>query len=609
MGELLKLIFGPLGMILGPIVAGLFDSSRFDELQEQNLGDREAGTDLLLGERNQPSVLSNFGLGDSLGIQTGGPAGGTTRTTVDPRVDPARQFTGRYSASGAPIYEREGGENKFRRTESFGTADGGLPLENLEDFFRTGGPSAEDTFRESLGGGPTPLAMPALDPRAFAFDPSGMLSGASAIADTLRGARLEPGSLFGQVGFPEADFDDRLKSALGGISASARGDVTRTRESQSARALASGRSLSEAQATSDAAVRSVEQGAGLRAQGARATFEGLGLQHGLTRASLQSGLATEEARINQGLDQAAASIQGGANVAAGGLEEASLGRQLGAGLGLEGLRKDIGGFNTATDVGIAQLLGGFSGADRTRGGNEQIAAMNALGMLLGVGVQERGIDAGLTGGAANILAGTERGFMPFRPLVNDAFGQWLMKQQIDAQKGGGGGSFDFSSDLGGILGGLIGMATKAMVCVDAHSLIAAPKGPKMLAEVQVGDEVYDADWEVRKVVRMDLGIPLEKDQDKYVSIVTTNGAITLTKDHVVAGQEAGKWGLHEQMNLATNVEPTSTVIVSIDPCECHLSGDLMLEGNADYIANGFPVASKLGELNEMLKENDDVATA
>ncbi len=127
-------------------------------------------------------------------------------------------------------------------------------------------------------------------------------------------------------------------------------------------------------------------------------------------------------------------------------------------------------------------------------------------------------------------------------------------------------------------------------CIDESCRIVTRAGPRSIGDIRIGDEVLTPSGEFRRVIDKDFGRVWNQRLNDYVRISTPDGSIVLTRDHIIGGRPAGEWGDGGAMSLQ-NGEVAS---VTIRPASSEVSGDLRLEGDADYVtAHGFVVGSMM----------------
>ena len=71
-------------------------------------------------------------------------------------------------------------------------------------------------------------------------------------------------------------------------------------------------------------------------------------------------------------------------------------------------------------------------------------------------------------------------------------------------------------------------------------------------------------------------------QADWLDLTPKDGSIVLTRDHVIGGKPAGQWRDGDKMTLRDGV----VVTVTVKPAASTISGDLRLEGDADYVVRG-----------------------
>lgn len=126
-------------------------------------------------------------------------------------------------------------------------------------------------------------------------------------------------------------------------------------------------------------------------------------------------------------------------------------------------------------------------------------------------------------------------------------------------------------------------------CIAADSEVLTPFGPKTIEAIEPGDCVLADDGQFRRVVGKDCG--QAEDRSDLLAIQTADGGIVATADHVIDGKPAGEWVAGELIRVGG----TPTVILDVSFVPYVDTSDLILEGNAHYVANGFVVHSVLGQ--------------
>ncbi len=127
-------------------------------------------------------------------------------------------------------------------------------------------------------------------------------------------------------------------------------------------------------------------------------------------------------------------------------------------------------------------------------------------------------------------------------------------------------------------------------CVDESCQVVTRAGPRSIGDIRIGDEVLTPGGEFRRVIDKDFGRIWNQRRNDYVQISTPAGSIVLTRDHFIGGRPAGEWGDGGAMTLRSG----EVASVTVRPATSEVSGDLRLEGEADYVtAEGFVVGSML----------------
>ncbi len=130
----------------------------------------------------------------------------------------------------------------------------------------------------------------------------------------------------------------------------------------------------------------------------------------------------------------------------------------------------------------------------------------------------------------------------------------------------------------------------AGLCVDQSCELITRDGPRRLADVQIGDTVLTPDGEFRKVIDKDFGRVWAQRLDDYVKITAGEFSIVLTRDHIIGGKPAGEWLDGDMMTLRGG----ERVAVTVTNATSTISGDLRVEGDADYVVRGgFQVGSMM----------------
>jgi hypothetical protein len=121
--------------------------------------------------------------------------------------------------------------------------------------------------------------------------------------------------------------------------------------------------------------------------------------------------------------------------------------------------------------------------------------------------------------------------------------------------------------------------TAGAVCIGEDSVIKTRRGSKTLRQVCVGDWTRNADGKWRKIVAKHFGA-YDGDDTLYIRLTMDGISITASRDHVINGRSAEQW----------IGEPG----VEWEPMIPDAAGDLLLDDESDYVANGFVVRSLMG---------------
>jgi hypothetical protein len=421
--------------------------------------------------------------------------------------------------------------------------------------------------------------------------------------------RLEPGTLAGQVNWPEFNFEHQQRAALDPIHRAARDTTATATEGSAARALASGQTLQATQANRDAIARQVglgAQGAGLQAT---SDIADRGLALGVEKAIQEGQFATTEAGINASIDQAIAGIrQAGASGSAQALQNIEA---LASGTGMQGLTSAA-----QIDAGnLHSLLQGNMGLIEAHLQNKGMDASQALAAAQGLVNAEQGdfeqalgaaglkmselvnllinpslAGMGLQAGLGSQIAGLTSAYPFYAPQPGQSIAEILMLNQALNPPS--------MNQKMGIGGGFATIEANFSTCVDGMALVPTPTGYKMLMTITPGDEVTGADNKRHVVLATDYGSVPEEARAERLWVLTDSGlSIKVTKDHGIGGKKAEEWDVGDTITMATGNEAR---IVSIQPCPYVHSGDLYLDGNADYVADGFTVQSNLGPMIEAM---------
>lgn len=167
------------------------------------------------------------------------------------------------------------------------------------------------------------------------------------------------------------------------------------------------------------------------------------------------------------------------------------------------------------------------------------------------------------------------------PKGSNQSGQWM----VFGTGGGGGGSS----------------------CIAKFCTVLTPNGAKTIEDVQIGDEVLSSDGVFRQVVVKDYGFIEEEDREDCYMVATDRGnVIVATEFHTVGGKPIGEWRVGEAIkvsNLYDGGAELTAVVTYNEIVPYVVSGDLLLEGNADYFVNGFVAKSVIGENTEAIMKH------
>lgn len=228
-------------------------------------------------------------------------------------------------------------------------------------------------------------------------------------------------------------------------------------------------------------------------------------------------------------------------------------------------------------AGSTALAGttGAIGTERNRAmGNleEQLKASNFQ-----YGMMPTNYDIDLTSQRAGIIE--RRSDIPGQsPLLglSQLFGSMIPAPKPDTPSQGG----LIAGELGGAAIGTGGLITAASIkaaslwCIDGAALLIRPGGNMTpLAYIAVGDLVLNEDGDFRAVIDKDYGMPHYDRLGDFIKIrdVANKRSLICTKDHII------------ETTAGTVAEPHWAV-----PC-----GDIRLEDDSAYIANGFVVESMI----------------
>lgn len=412
-------------------------------------------------------------------------------------------------------------------------------------------------------------------------------------AKGLEGHYLTPGGLFAGLDLPqEADFTDRLNANLQGIAAQSAGREAQQRGSTAARAFAGGQGLEGAQAAlagagwQEAQQRALQSGSA-QAQGEQALDEfqrfrgGLQAQLGSTEAQINAGLAGQAAGIRSGAAQAGAGLLGGlagqeaqGRLGSAGLQDNFL-NQL---LTLRGQDINTQQFNQAQREQNALNRVNTAGADFSNYANTQQSRIGSIMNSIAQRLQGLGLSANTQLGAATGGGSIMSGFSPLMFQWSPLFSQ-IQQMHMAANPPGQKGGWQF-----GLAGSGVGMS-----CLDVGTAVETPQGMRPLWLIGVGSLVRSADGWFRKVVKKDQGV--NPKGTRYWGLLKGKLPIMGTGCHVVDG-------------VRLDCHPDRI------PAHVWVSADIMLEDNADYIANHvFVVQSSIGRAERLAESQRERAVA
>lgn len=142
----------------------------------------------------------------------------------------------------------------------------------------------------------------------------------------------------------------------------------------------------------------------------------------------------------------------------------------------------------------------------------------------------------------------------------------------------------------GVAGSIITTKMFVPVCLDGDSMIETPDGSFPLVMIREGDMVLCEDGQYHRVLFNDFGASFKQRSEEWVTITTETGrSITATMDHVIEDRPAGEWRPPQYIG----VERVHSIHQAKMP---EISADLLIEGNHNYIANGFAITSKMSEV-------------
>lgn len=372
----------------------------------------------------------------------------------------------------------------------------------------------------------------------------------------LEAQRYDPMKRAEEVGafLPDEPFNKYLTNELGRIGETSRGRLGQAKQAMSAQALSSGRSLEDVSGDVGNLEFADSISRGREVQGARANQEGMRAQTRQTRAGLQAGAVRDQVSTNAALEQAIAQTKAG------------------EGSQMAGAIQSVGAMGTA--------------AQQRDQGTKFDAMMNLLGINDDMKMKLLQMLQGNQTNQAQIKAGALVAPYMTQNTYGDAYRSYLAGNQPGPK-----GSTSFSLPL--FMGGLGGS------CLAAETELMTPNGPKSLFEIRPGDEVMGVDHKFHKVVAKDCGWyeGTEADTREFIQIVAidrSGNRLTLvtSKDHLLGDKPAGQFKRHGRIAVAGDAKAW---IAEIYPAAPRLTGDIMLEDDCPYLAEGFEVRSMIGK--------------
>lgn len=231
---------------------------------------------------------------------------------------------------------------------------------------------------------------------------------------------------------------------------------------------------------------------------------------------------------------------------------------------------------------------------------------NRIGILSGLSGEGLQADYGNTGNIANWFGTTaaNRSNLAtggYNAMLNSIMGinrvpppQNMLPGQYGANAVQGPQAPGFWQSAGpGIVQGGIGAAGTiaaatiiVAVCIGEDSELTTLEGPKSLKDIKVGDEVLTDTGFFKRIVAKHLGNYKGEWDKVFVNLMHEGRSIVASRDHVIDGRRADEWIVDGEATWK--------------PCGPMRVGDILVEGEHDYMANGFAVRSLISP--------DDVAT-
>ncbi len=142
-------------------------------------------------------------------------------------------------------------------------------------------------------------------------------------------------------------------------------------------------------------------------------------------------------------------------------------------------------------------------------------------------------------------------------------------------------------------------------CIAGFGVLITPQGRKTLSMVNEGDEVLASNGAFHEVIAKDYGFDPNPAEVHYILVTDHGNSIIGTAKHVVAGQEMQNWSMGDHITMLNleNAEGLKGTVVYHAIVPYTVSGDLLLEGNLDYVVNGFPVSSVAGRKIDAMMAN------
>lgn len=447
----------------------------------------------------------------------------------------------------------------------------------------------------------------------------GLRTGAlSDIEQLMSGAQMTPEQLLEGIEMPDTDLSDVLSGRLAGI-----GATSRTRQELQQQELAAGGAAFGGLENLAGQSRSLgfEEGAqrGLEGSAALAQTRGEELAAQEFVANLQSQASTTSAEINSALSQAGIGAQGL-------LTSQAMGAETNLGIAKADLEDSFGTADINTINSNIALISGLSDT-------EARIMLEAEGLELSEAHENAFIQAannatrlGKFQTGLGLAAGPQRDELAkFATaltgwMTNLGFEAETINSMMNAVLGAGGinqplmdnlvtdyGSL-YDQTLGNVRSGLRPFGSDepeqkegfliggtGSTCVSGQSQLWTPNGITTMQKVRIGDYVLAADGRFRRVLARDYGYAPREQREQHLRIVLPGQTLEVTEKHPVFGRLAGRWRTGEYLPVVNPRGIRPERIMRIERIPYRVSGDLYLQGNADYIANGFIVNSVIGK--------------